>query len=93
MEYAVFSRSSHPPSSPLHRNYKTFIIVIIKRIRSTGWRVRYEWFKTTDSHSPQASVADPDPYVFGTGSRIRILLSSGKNSKKTLIPTCFATSF
>jgi hypothetical protein len=79
MEYAVFSRSSHPPSSPLHRNYKTFIIIIIKRIRSTGWRVRYEWFTATDSHSPQASVADPDPYVFGTGSN-RQRYESGSGS-------------
>jgi hypothetical protein len=49
------------------------------------------------------SVADPDPHVFGppgSGSisaeawiRIRVLLSSSKNSKKNLDSYCFVTSF
>jgi hypothetical protein len=57
----------------------------------------------------KTSVADPDPYVFGSpGSGsvsmryryrytdpdwIRILLSSSKNSKKNLDSYCFVTSF
>jgi hypothetical protein len=49
-----------------------------------------------------SSVADPDPSLFGppgsgSGSisevRIRILLSSSKNIKKTLGSYCFVTSF
>jgi hypothetical protein len=52
----------------------------------------------------QYSVSDPDLYVFGppeSGAvsqrylliRIRILLSSSKNSKKNLDSYCFVTSF
>jgi hypothetical protein len=56
-------------------------------------------FCKSASGLPCASVADPDPYVFGppgSGSVsqdvqiwIQILLLSSKNSEKTLIPTIF----
>jgi hypothetical protein len=44
------------------------------------------------------SVADPDPYVLRLSDaeyevRIRILLSSSKTSKKTLIPDFFMTFY
>jgi hypothetical protein len=63
-------------------------------------------FRNPSANCSESGVADPDPsdpYVFGppvSGSvsqelriRIRLLLSSNKNSKKNLDSYCFVTSF
>ncbi len=45
-------------------------------------------------HIVSYRVADPDPDVFGPpGIRLRILLSSSKNSKKNLDSYCSVSSF